>query len=498
MTEFELKFEIPPISLHRVVAAVQTGKTFQQRLRAVYFDTEDGELARHGLVVRLRKEDRCWVQTAKGPANAPLERLEHNVSLAWKKTGAMPAVDLARHAATPVGTAIDKALNLDTGAAFPHLTALYETDIRRITKNVEHGGSLIELALDRGHVLTNAQSSVICELEIELKKGLPEHAVELARQWCTEYGLWLSSITKSMKGQRLRSAKATDPAVTAVAAKFGRNSTDAQMVRAVIRSCLMQILPNASELASGSDDPAHVHQLRVGIRRLRTALGELKDFTNEFDPLWKTGLVDVFRQLGRHRDRVYLEHTLQPTLEEADGSLLTFGRVNADMPDTGTIVRTPAFQDVLLCLIGFGHRTAPARSEEGSSVRSMATKALGRRLKKLYSQVLKDGKQFLVLSDEQQHRVRKRLKRLRYLGEFSAPLFSHRKTSEFLAALKPAQEALGLHTDELMALNAYRVIAVENERASFGVDWLTARRLLQAKRCRKELKALAKAHPFWG
>lgn len=501
MTEVELKLEIPPTSLKRVSAALRAGKTSRQRLRAVYFDTADGALARHGVVVRQRKEGGQWVQTAKGPSSSLVERLEHNVTLALAKTSATSDVDLTLHAATLVGKAIESALNVKAGEASPPLTAIYETEILRITRIAEFDGSLVELAFDRGYIMADGQSLDICELEIELKEGLPEHAVALARQWCAEYGLWLSSITKSMKGQRLRGENSTNTAVTATAPTFARNATGGQIVQAVIQSCLRQILPNASELASGqargSDAADLVHQLRVGIRRLRTALRELRELSDELDPLWEKTLADVFRQLGRHRDHNQLEHTLQPRLEAAGGPPLTFGQANRAALDPGTVVRNLGFQDCLLCLIGFTHRVAPARSEQPSSTRSLAKEILTRRLKKLHSQVQKDGKQFLALTDEQQHRVRKRLKRLRYLAEFCAPFFPHRKTNAFIAALKPAQDALGLYIDELIALNVYRVMAVENERASFGLGWLTARRLPQAKRCRKEINALAKAHAFW-
>jgi len=81
MTEFELKLEIPPARFKGVKAAVQRGQAAQQRLLARYFDTPDHLLAAQGVVVRLRKEGRQWVQTAKAPGSRTLERLEHNVAL---------------------------------------------------------------------------------------------------------------------------------------------------------------------------------------------------------------------------------------------------------------------------------------------------------------------------------------------------------------------------------------------------------------------------------
>jgi CHAD domain-containing protein len=96
-----------------------------------------------------------------------------------------------------------------------------------------------------------------------------------------------------------------------------------------------------------------------------------------------------------------------------------------------------------------------------------------------------------------QHRVRKRLKRLRYLAEFVAPLFAARKGRDFIAALKPVQDALGLYNDELMALEAYRRLAEREPAAWFGVGWLTARRAGNAAQCQRELERFAKAKPFW-
>ena len=166
MTEFELKFEIPQGSLQRVATALKDGQTLRERLQARYFDTEDGALAQNGLVVRVRKEGRRWVQTAKGPTSGPLERLEHNVNLPRQAKGASPEVDLGRHAGTPVGNAIAKALNLKPGEDFPVLLPLYETDIQRVTRVVAVNGSSVEIALDQGRIVSGNKSLPICELEV--------------------------------------------------------------------------------------------------------------------------------------------------------------------------------------------------------------------------------------------------------------------------------------------------------------------------------------------
>ena len=169
-------------------------------------------------------------------------------------------------------------------------------------------------------------------------------------------------------------------------------------------------------------------------------------------------------------------------------------RAAVHIADPGAVVRAPAFQNALLCLIGLAHR---AESGDGSLTHDMARKVLRTRFRKLRSQLAKDGHKFLLLDETQQHRVRKRLKRLRYLAEFCAPLFSARKTKAFVSALHPAQDALGLYNDELVALEAYRKLASEDPGAWFGVGWLSARRESNSRLCLHELEAFAKVSTFW-
>lgn len=497
MTEFELKFEIPAACLKSVAVAVLEGKTLRQRLQARYFDTPDGALAAHGIVVRMRKEGRRWVQTAKGPTDDLLERLEHNVTLPSQPAALIPPLDLSRHSGTPVGQAIDRALGLKNDKKLPPLVLQYSTDVQRMTRCIAYDRSVVEVALDQGKVFTDGRSQVICELELELKSGRPAHAVALARQWCSAHGLWLSSISKSMKGQRLRSAEPLIEAQSAVAPKFSRHASGEEMATAVVQSCLNQILPNASELASGSEHTDHVHQLRVGIRRLRTALRELGGLSASIDPTWEAVLVEVFRSLGRHRDHNHLVLLLQPQLLAAGGPSVCFTELDTGISDPGASVRAARFQDVLLGLVGFLHREAQGKALKKTLTPGALKKTLSLRLDKLHTQALRDGKKFLALDEDHQHSVRKRLKRLRYLIEFSAPIFAARKVDQMTKALKPAQDALGLYNDELMALHAWRALAADDSKAWFGIGWFTARRLPNAKRCIKEIKAFASVKPFW-
>jgi triphosphatase len=491
MTEFEVKLEIPADRLQALAAAIRQGDAKRGRLRATYFDTQDGALAKEGIVVRMRQEGRKWVQTCKAPGNGPLARLEHDAPVTADAAGA-PPVDLARHSGTPVGEALRRTLKLQPDAALPPLVPLYETDVTRLSVTVPRGESQIEIALDEGRIVAGAQWAVVRELELELAQGRPEDVVQLAREGCAIHGLWLSTVSKSMKGQRL-AGTAARAAHGAPAADCSRHAHGPELVSAAVSACLKQVLEFASEVGAGSIAAEHIHQLRVGIRRLRTALRELAGLCDGIDPAWEAPLVHVFRALGRYRDQGRLVRRVEPQVEGAGGPAVDARALAAGVPDPGDAVRGPAFQDTLLALLGFTHREAGHAGPDRRQTKKRVRKALAR----LHRQVLKDGAVFASLEEARQHRVRKRAKRLRYLAEFAAPLFGSRKTSEFAGGLKPLQDALGLYNDELMALSAYRSLAPGQPGAWFAAGWLSARREPNAMACQRAIALFAETRPFW-
>jgi len=493
MTEFELKLEIPPARFKGVKAAVQRGQAAQQRLLARYFDTPDHLLAAQGVVVRLRKEGRQWVQTAKAPGSRTLERLEHNVALGVQAT---PLLDLARHQHVPVGACIRHALKLKPDEAFPALVLVYSSNIVRLSRLVRLRGTVVEIALDQGHIAAGNLTRPVSELELELKQGEPAGTAALAASWCARHGLWLSSVSKSMKGQRLALGKAFGTATGASPMRYSRQLEGHAMATAVVSNCLGQVLANASDVAGGCTDGDAIHQLRVGIRRLRTALRELAGLAGNWDghgDAWETALVAVFRELGQHRDRDYLLHKLQGQIAQAGGPALDWRDALGDLPDAAAAVRSPAFQQTLLGLIGFVHAgVAPDQQD------TKPKKAIRKRLASLHRQVLAQGKQFSDLPEPEQHSLRKRLKRLRYLAEFSQPLFSSRRAKAYLADLKPVQDLLGTYHDEVAALEAWQKLSGHDLRALFGAGWLTARREVHIRDCADACKTFAKqAKPFW-
>ncbi|QSI34135.1 CHAD domain-containing protein [Variovorax sp. RKNM96] len=530
--EIEFKFQIPADRLKAVEAALRRGTVVRTRLQARYFDTAEQALAAEGIVLRLRKEGRRWVQTVKATGDNALHRLEHNVGLGT--AAASPAIDPQRHQGTPVGDRLAKVL----AASGAPLVERQSTDIVRLTRDVRvtgPGGAVVEMALDVGKVVAYAGTpeqceSPVCELELELKRGDVQGLVALARRWSQQHGLWFSTVSKAERGARLLAKVEVVPAVKAETPRFpeGKDKLDGRAIQqAVVASCLAQMLPNASEIAAGSTDEEQIHQLRIGIRRLRTALRELAGLdanTGLFDAAaWESPLVEAFRALGDLRDREQVVKLAQPQLREAGAPefdpLAGDDDAAVDVRSSGEVVRAPAFQSVLVSLIGF---TATAPQPEAAPKATDAEAAdetppaptpmslsdarrfLRKRLQHLHKQAVRDGKRFESLDTESQHRVRKRLKRLRYLAEFVAPLFadaegksSSSAAERYLKHLRPAQDALGEFNDEAVALALYREATARDGRAWFAVGWFSARHAVHAKACRKALGGIEEAPRFW-
>jgi triphosphatase len=329
---------------------------------------------------------------------------------------------------------------------------------------------------------------VVRELELEILSGDLIDLLALARQWRDRCGLWLQSASKAARGYRLAAGAPHGPAPTATVPDWSHKPRLGEFTASVLEACLAQVIDNASELASGSRGDDHIHQLRVGIRRLRTALRELPGLDTA-RKRHEGGLVTAFRALGARRDRTHVLGQVRAAIEAAGGQPL-LPVDGDDGADAANAVRSAGFQDALLALL---MRAAECRAHTGKRVK----RAVEPRLAKLHAQVEKDGRRFDRLTEPQQHRVRKRLKRLRYLAEFVAPLYGGRATRRFLGAVKPAQEALGRFNDERVAQALYEEAARGDPDARFGADWLAGRHEAQVQACRKALRNLAKAKRFW-
>jgi inorganic triphosphatase YgiF len=533
MSEVELKFQVPAHRRSAVEAAV-AGSTPSRRVRlqAAYFDTPSGLLAGVWMALRLRKEGRVWVQTLKGalPDGAGMTRAEHNVTRS--ETGAaVPAIDPQLHADTPVGAALLKLLHSTKARADRPLQQVMATDIWRRARTVRVPGGTVELAFDAGVIEAGPADAPrrlpVCELEIELQSGRPQAVVSAAGRWVARHALWLDTRSKAELGHLLWRDQAMAQPRRAAEVTLARSMTPAQALDAVLRSCLEQISVNASQIAAGPQDPEHVHQLRVGLRRLRTALrffdGQL--LAEAMDAASREAMAldaaELFGQLGASRDQAAVAEPLMLALARALEAVGQPGEpprlpAPAEVIDPTTLVRRAQTQRLLLMLIGrlqadvptppappvrswsqaLGELTTPLDTVETPPELPLRER-LAQRLNRWHRGVLADAKGFEQLDDEGRHRLRKHIKRLRYAAEFSASVFDAASVRQYLKGLRALQERLGTLNDVAVGIALYSAAAPHDARALFALGWLAAQREAALTACRPDLQRFIKLSRFW-
>jgi triphosphatase len=491
MREFELKFQVPPARRAEVLAALRHGQVHRHHLQARYFDTPLRALEQAAMVLRLRKEGRRWIQTVKCADRGAFDRLEHDVP---SKAGQAP--DIALHDGTPVAALLQAAFER-TGESAVDLHVVFATDIVRLTRAVTTAQTEVELALDEGRLRSGRREGPVLELEFELKAGLPSALIELAQEWSARHGLWLDPQSKAMAARRL-DASEPPPAASAERISVSRDADADELIAAVLGSALDQVLWNAREVATGAATPEHVHQLRVGLRRLRSVLRELCALP-ELSSLPATvqdQLTMLFRLLGEHRDALVLVPQLERQLAAANAPTLKHA-LTGPLPDIAAAVRDVGFQSSVLAVVAAQQRLLEGKAAAGTGRRTLR-EAVGKRLRKLHQQSLQAGGDFAALPEPQRHRIRKRLKRLRYLSELMRPLYPGRKVDAFVDRLKDLQDALGEYQDAAVGRRLWSELAVEDRAAWFGAGWLAAREEELARSCERTCREAArKAVPFW-
>ena len=483
MVEIELKFQVPAERRLAVMQAVATSGSRTTSLHAQYFDTPDRRLARAGFAMRLRQEDEVWVQTLKGRGDGLLARLEHEVSLGPQAN--VPILDIQLHAQTPVGTSLLAALGKHVGA----LQAVFAVDVLRTHRMVRSLGSRVELALDVGEIRAGASRLEVHELEFELKSGALAGLISLASRWVGRHRLWLDVRTKSERGDRLARGIVCGPVVHARPPSLSADMDVDSALRVITAVCLEQILPNVMELASGDGSAEHLHQARVGMRRLRSAH---RLFGEPERAVWEPQLAALARRLGDARDRDLMARSLQPLLLAA-GSPLDHLPVAAPTDDAAQALRDVGCNQLLLDLLQFAHS-----DRAGAALQTSFATIADARIKRLHGQLRKDAARFHDMGDAKRHRARKRLKRLRYGVEFVSALYPGKTVKRYLACLGPAQEALGQYNDLCVAEEAFRQQVQTDPRAWFAVGWLAAQRETLLAAAAQGLDDVATAKGFWG
>ena len=501
--EIELKFQIPPESKASLEEFIKSKGGTSKRLRAKYFDTDTKLLARSNIALRLRKEGQVWYQTLKvSPQAAAVVRHEDTVRLVTPP-GTEPVVDTSRHSYSDQWAKFDKALKHDAAQA---LKPLYETDLKRLSVDLRTRRGLINYAIDTGSI-SNVQKETdplhlalghtveplklpVKEIELELVSGSNMALIEAGTRLVRDYGVWLDVRTKSMRGDSLAKAKLIMAPAKAQSVKITDDLSLEEFFETVRKECVRHALVNASQLASEEGySPEHIHQLRVALRRLRTALKLFSRVQNFEVQTWSDQAKFLAAQLGKNRDIDVMSESIWPELRKINAPLVEFS-AQEGMQSPALIVRDGKIQSWFLELIGRDLQSP----EQHTKSRWSAILPI---IIKWQKKCVKRAKNFASLTVEERHELRKKMKRLRYSLEFIEGECKSTKFRQFIKVLARAQNELGTYNDLQVALENYRAIVTHDPAAWFAVGWLIAQLSDCEVRCIKVLSDFTETDVPW-
>jgi CHAD domain-containing protein len=469
------------------------------RLDATYYDTDDLRLARSGITLRRRDGEPGPAWTVKIPHHVGGNVLARQEIRVEGREGKVPYL----------------ANDLVCASARTHelVPVARLTTIRRPIEIRGRGGRLLASVVDDTVSVSRWQCPAgrFREVEVELQDPgdigtqiLDAATMRLVAAGCT-------AETPIPKLVRALGEPATRPPDVVVAA-LTAHATVVDLVAHAIARSVSQIIRHDPGVRLGGD-PEDVHQLRVGVRRLRSDL-------RSFAPLLDRDRVARLRAelgwlgtvVGRVRDHDVLAARLianVATLTEVDapGDAQLLRQLEDDAAEARIAMldalRGVRYVDLLETLVGTAS-VPPLAGTTELTVRSnaqLASKIARRPWRRLARAVDSLGPD---PSDAALHRVRILAKRCRYASDAVAPIVGPR-AARFAAAMADVQTVLGDHQDTVVAeswlrnaaaavpssrLAAGKLIALERtRRGELRAQWPSSWRAASSKRLRRWLRA---------
>ncbi len=289
----------------------------------------------------------------------------------------------------------------------------------------------------------------------------------------------------------------------------GATLTDAV---ALVIGHLADVIISGAATASEGHTSEPVHQMRVAVRRLRSALSVFRRAADgpAFQALGPA-LKHLAAVLGPARDwDVFLEGTGRAVGEALPddkrvAAMLVAGdrRRRHAYAELKRMLDGPVFQQLEVMLVQVAAlRPWEEGADEEQAARlagpavEYATKLLDKRLE----QMLSPGADISELPIDDLHSIRKEGKRLRYAAEFFAPLYGRRNTKRFIERLAVLQEALGHLNDTAAAGTLMASLGGGTERvfAAGVVHGFVAAHVGDVRRdIERAWAKFRKQEPFW-
>ncbi|MCM8595448.1 CYTH and CHAD domain-containing protein [Accumulibacter sp.] len=486
--ETEIKLTLPAgaarrVPTHRLLAG---SKALRQKLVSTYYDTPDRRLQRKRLAVRYRQIGEEWLLTIKNEASAPgglAQRRE------WEEPGTPGEFDFSVVDSPKLRRFLEEAM--------PSLAPVFVTDFTRsLWTLTPQEGTRIEVALDRGKIVAGQRSEAICELELELREGQVADLFTTALALQADLPLHPETSSKAERGYLLASDAGLQPA-RAGNVPLQAGMTSVGVFRTTVFSCLAQLQGNERGVRD-SDAPEFIHQARVAIRRLRSAIRLWRpllpeDYVGNFDPRWR----DVANAMGDTRNwDVFITEILPPIVkafpEHADVQKLAVQARNhlaSCRKQAQAALTAPTYSQLLLEFTG---ATVGLAESKKPPLAAFVPRSLNKRAKRVAALAIETRDS----NPEARHALRVALKRLRYALEFFAPLFPARRMQRYHQSAAGLLDLLGRMND--MAVAEQLVVqALPGHHSDLVRAWLAGRTDLMLGQLEGLLREFLDHQPPW-
>jgi triphosphatase len=499
--EVELKLELSREDVARFAELPELGGRLSRPVRqiSVYFDTPKDDLRKAGFSLRVRRVRGRSVQTLKLDEGAGLfSRAEWE----WKVTG--PEPDLSLLEATPAGPLLRSTrLSKRIGPRF-------EIRVRRRSRTVRRGKSEIEVVLDEGEAVCGELAAPIREVELELKSGREAALFDLARELGGKVPLRLGVRSKAERGYALvRPSRRRGRAVKAEPLALGPDMAVADAFAAIVHACLRHFRLN-EPWVERKRDPGALHQSRVAMRRLRSAMTLFRPVVRDehYDRLrdelrWLTGQLGEARNIDVFSARMSKRRGGKGSkVEAAFRASLAGARASAydRVVEALGSARLRALIIDLLAWVEAGLWRSGAKAKR--PLEAFAEKQLSKRWKR----VRRAGARLRFLEAEPLHRLRIDIKKLRYASEFFSGLAASEEEAtrreSSVAAMEELQDELGAINDMATARDLISHLPLVTRAEQSYAERLAARgdgrekHIATAEPAFARLAALAEGHPY--
>lgn len=500
--ELKLRIAAPDIfrlKRHPAIKAALVGKPRTRDLVSIYYDTPQLALLDLGVSLRVRRMSGNWFQAVKG-AGKPLAGLHQRME--WEDIIAFGHPDFSK-ITEPALTRI-----FDDEALRNALAPIFCTKVRRTEWQLAFdNGDQVELALDVGELVVGEKREPISEIELELKDGNTGRLFDFALELQQSIPLELENASKAQRGYAYYRPQ-PPTIVKAHPPRLQRDMSAHAALKQIAWECLTHLQGNQEMVLHGEDEEG-VHQMRVALRRLRSALNVFRSVASKQS---YAGIIEELRWitvvLGLARDLdVFATQTLPPMLQQlhANPGLIQLNeKANQTRLQAYVEVRSALVsQRYHRLLLTLGAWLENERWREANAIECSVLDIAQIMLAERHKQLKKHGRRLMHMHPEERHATRIAAKKLRYSAEFFASLYPKAKSLDFLPALAKLLDILGVLNDIAVTENLVRRLIGSHpnhaldESLHLFTGWNACNAMHRAEGMEHIWNRFAHQKPFW-